>query len=116
VSELPPDQKPLETTSLVIHATRGVIRDREVRRKMMLGVLILAFALLLGGLTVLRPLLNAHEHPWRVIIFWVICIWLTFTAFLLAFFDLLMVRAEARKAERALRESLKRADKIDIDS
>ncbi len=112
----PTNQKPLETTSLVVHATRGVIRDQNARRKMMAVILLCAFVLLLGGLTVLRPMLDAHEHPWRVIIFWVACIWLTFTAFLLAFFDLLVVRSEARKAERALRESLKRADKIDIDS
>jgi hypothetical protein len=51
--------------------------------------------------------LNPREHPWFVILFWIICVWLTFTALLLAIFDLLMVRAEARKAQLALREKLK---------
>jgi len=99
-----PNEKSLQTTSFVVHATRGVIRDQRVRRKMMLVLLVGAVVLLLCGLTFLQPTLSPHEHPWRVIIFWIACIWLTLTALLLAIFDLLMVRMEAR---RALRESLR---------
>jgi protein-S-isoprenylcysteine O-methyltransferase Ste14 len=102
-----PNEKSLQTTSFVVHATRGVIRDQRVRRKMMLVLLVGAVVLLLCGLTFLQPALSPHEHPWRVIIFWIACIWLTLTALLLAIFDLLMVRMEARRAERALRESLR---------
>ncbi|MEP6604461.1 MAG: hypothetical protein ABJB69_10990 [Spartobacteria bacterium] len=107
VTENSPDEKPLQTTSFVIHATRGVLRDQSMRRKAMLFVLSSAFLLLLGGMMFLRSSLNPHEHPWRVILFWGVCIWLTFTAFLLAVFDLLMVRMEARRAERFLRGSMK---------
>ncbi len=101
------NEKSLHTTSFVVHATRGVIRDQRVRRKTMLVLLVGAVALLLCGLTFLQPALSPHEHPWRVLIFWIVCIWLTLTALLLAIFDLLMVRMEARRAERALRESLR---------
>jgi hypothetical protein len=90
--------------SFVIHATRGVIRDQTTRRKAMLFLLALALLLLIAGFTFLQPTLNPREHPWRVILFWIICIWLTFTALLLALFDLLVVRLQARRAERALRE------------
>src|SRR5437879_6583964 len=102
-----PDEKRLRTTSFVVHATRGVIRDQNTRRKAML--LMLALLLLISGFTFLQPALNPQEHPWRVILFWIVCIWLTFTAMLLALFDLLVLRLEARRVERALREKLEAA-------
>jgi len=101
-----PDEKRLQTTSFVVHATRGVIREQNTRRKAMLLLLALALLLLISGFTVLQPALNPREHPWRVILFWIVCIWLTFTALLLALFDLLVLRLQARRAERALREKL----------
>jgi len=107
--EKSPDEKQLEATSFVVHATRGVIRDRNSRRKAMLFLLALALLLLILGFTILAPGLNPREHPWRVILFWIVCIWLTFTAPLLALFDLLVLRLEARRAERALREKLEAA-------
>ncbi len=101
-----PDEKRLRTTSFVVHATRGVIRDQNTRRKAMLLLLALALLLLIAGFTFLQPALNPQEHPWRVILFWIVCIWLTFTALLLALFDLLLLRLQARRAERELREKL----------
>ena len=101
-----PNEKHLQTTSFVVHATRGVIRGQNTRRKAMLFLLALALLLLISGFTVLQPALNPREHPWRVIFFWIVCIWLTFTALLLALFDLLVLRLQARRAERALREKL----------
>src|ERR1700687_2010404 len=101
-----PDEKRLRTTSFVVHATRGVIRDQVTRRKAMLFLLALALLLLIFGFTFLQSALNPQEHPWRVIFFWIVCIWLTFTAMLLALFDLLVLRLQARRAERSLREKL----------
>ncbi len=102
-----PEEKRLQTTSFVVHATRGVIRDQSTRRKAMLFLLVLALLLLISGFTFLRPALNPQDHPWRVIFFWIVCIWLTFTALVLALFDLLVLRLQARRAERALREKLR---------
>ncbi len=104
-------EKPLEATSFVVHATRGVLRDQPVRRRTMLMLLVAAVVLLIAGFTFLQPALNPHEHPWRVIFFWLVCVWLTLTALLLAVFDLLMLRLEARRAERTLREKLGQTDK-----
>ena len=101
-----PDEKHLQTTSFVAHITRGVIRDQNTRRKAMLFLLALALLLLILGFTFLQSALNPREHPWRVIFFWIVCIWLTFTALLLALFDLLVLRVQARRAQRALRERL----------
>jgi protein-S-isoprenylcysteine O-methyltransferase Ste14 len=107
VSQTSPDEKPLQTTSFVIHATRGVIRDPGTRRKTMLIVLVVALVLLFSGSTFLQSILNPREHPGWFIFYWIVCAWLTLTAILLAIFDLLMVRLEGRRAERALRESIK---------
>ncbi len=96
----------MRTVSFVVHATRGVIRDANTRRKAMLGLVVAALVLLLAGSTILHQALNPREHPGRFIFFWVLCGWLALTAMLLAVFDFLMVRLEARKAERMLREKL----------
>src|SRR5262249_39611338 len=101
-----PEEKRLQTTFIVVHATRGVIRGRNSRRKAMLLLIVLALLLLVSGFTFLQPALNPQEHPWRVILFWIACIWFTFTALLLALFDLLVLRLEARRVQRALREKL----------
>jgi hypothetical protein len=101
-----PEEKHLQTTSFVVHATRGVIREQNTRRKAMLFLLGLALLLLISGFTIFQPALNPREHPWRVIFFWIACIWLTFTALLLALFDLLVLRLQARRAGRELGERL----------
>jgi len=64
--------------------------------------------MLFCGTTFLQPLLSPREHPGWFLFFWVTCAWLTLTAFLLALFDLLMVRAQDRAARRILREKLDR--------
>src|SRR4051812_228171 len=100
----PGDEKPLQTTSFVIHATRGVVRDQSVRRKVMFYLMIVALLLVFAGSTFLSGLLNPREHLVRALIYWFACIWLTLTALLLAAFDLLKVRADARREERRLRD------------
>src|SRR6266536_5930676 len=101
-----PDEKPLRTTSFVIHATRGLIRDPNTRRKMMFVVVLVALALLFSGSTFLQSALNPRDHPVWFVLFWLICAWLALTVMLLAIFDMLVVRAAARKAERILRSQL----------
>ena len=99
-------EKNLQTVSFVAHATRGVIRDQRTRRKAMVFCLAIALLMLVVGFTVFQTVLNPREHPWFVILFWIACVWMTFTATLLAIFDLLIIRTEARRAQRALREKL----------
>jgi len=99
-------EKPLRTTLFVIHATRGLIRDPNARRKTMFIVVLIALVLLFSGSTFLESALNPHEHPIWFILFWLICAWLALTALLLAIFDMLMLRMAARKAERILRSQV----------
>jgi len=67
-----------------------------------------AVVLLISGSTFLQAMLDSREHPGRFILFWLVCAWLTLTAILLAVFDLLMVRIEARNARRELRAEIER--------
>jgi small-conductance mechanosensitive channel len=110
VSENAPEEKPLRATSFAVHATRGVIRDQNARRKTMFVLLVIAMLLLFVGSTFLTSVLNPREHPVWTLLFWLTCVWLTLTALLLALFDLLIVRAVARKARRALRQDFSEAE------
>jgi cytochrome bd-type quinol oxidase subunit 2 len=108
-----PPEKELSILSFVAHATRGVIRDRAMRRQTMFVVLAVALALLFSGTTFLQSALDPREHPDRFILFWAICAWLTLAAILLAVFDLLIVKLEGRQNERTLREKFLRSPNQD---
>jgi hypothetical protein len=101
-----PEERRLQHTSFVIHATRGVIRNQKTRRRVMLVVLTMALVLIILGTTVLQRTLDPHERPGWFLCFWLVCAWLTITTLLLALFDLLMVRTGLRNAERELREQI----------
>jgi hypothetical protein len=98
----------LRIVSFAIHSARGVIRDQSTRRWVMFITLVIAMLMLFFGTAFLPTLLSPCEHPGWVLLFWAACAWLTLTAFLLALFDLLMVRAQNRAARRILREKLDR--------
>ena len=91
-----------------VHATRGLLRDQQSRRKTMAISLIIAVVLMVAGLTVLRPWLAPHEHPWRFILYWLVVAWETVLVLLLALFDLLLVRAQTRAAKKVLEEQFRR--------
>ena len=102
--ETPPPDKKLRVVPFSIHATRGLLRDQQSRRKTMAVSLVVALILLIGGLTVFRPWLDPHEHPWRFVLYWLACAWETVLVLLLALFDLLLVRAQTRAARKLLDE------------
>jgi hypothetical protein len=99
-----------------IHATRGLLRDQSTRRKTMTITLLAAIIMLVAGLTVLRPWLNPHEHPWRFILFWFACAWDTLLVLLLALLDMLVIRANARAAQRQFREKFGKPDDAESSS
>jgi hypothetical protein len=106
-----PPEKKLAISSFAIHSARGLIRDQNTRRTAMFVLLVVALVLLFSGAIFLRSILNPRQHPVWFILFWFVCIWFTFTALLLAIFDILIVRAQTRKAGKILRAALaKHAD------
>ena len=78
--------------------------------------LLVVVAMLVAGLTVLRPWLNWHEHPWRFIFFWFACAWELILVLLLALLDILLVRAQARAAQKVLRKEFSERETPDSDS
>jgi protein-S-isoprenylcysteine O-methyltransferase Ste14 len=114
MQERPPEKR-LEVAPFAIHATRGLLRNQKSRRRIMAISVAVALVLLVTGLTVFRPWLDPHEHPWRFIVFWLACAWETVLGILLALFDLLLMRAEERAARKALREQLVTENPPDFD-
>jgi hypothetical protein len=101
--DTPPPDKKLRMVSFTVHATRGLLRDERARRRTMALALLAAVSMLVAGLTVLRPWLNPHEHPWRFMLYWFLCAWDTLLVLLLALLDMLLIRAQARTAQKAFR-------------
>ena len=102
--EQPPKKKSFWVLPFAAHATRGIIRDQNTRRWTMFGTLLIALLLLFVGSTFLDSILRAH--PIWFILFWFLVAWLTLTAILLALFDLLIVRAQTRRAKKILSDSV----------
>lgn len=107
--ETRPKQKHLSVPSFATHAARGVIRDSGTRRKTMFALLFVAVVMVITGATVLQDFLNPRQHALRFILFWLACAWLTITSLLLALFDALVARSQARAAKQALREQVLRS-------
>ena len=105
MNEDPPKQR-LSILSFATHATRGLLRDPKVRRKVMFTVLAGAVVMIVAGSTVLPYFLDHREHPVLFVLYWVACGWQTLTALLLALFDMLMIRAEARSVQKNMRDEL----------
>jgi hypothetical protein len=97
-----PPKKSFWMVPFTVQVTRGLLRDERSRRRTMGISLLITVVMLVAGLTFLRPWLNPHEHPWRFIFFWFACAWETLLVLLLALLDLLLVRAQARAARKAL--------------
>ena len=102
--ETRPPNKSFWMVPFTIHATRGLLRDQRSRRKTMAVCVLVAVVMLIAGLTVLRPWLNPHEHPWRFVLFWFACGWETVLLLLLAILDMLLIRAQARAERKAVRD------------
>lgn len=111
--ENPPPKKGLQMAPFAIQVTRGLLRDERSRRKTMGISLLIVVVMLVAGLTVLRPWLNPHEHPWRFVFFWFACAWEIILVLLLALLDLLLLRAQARAARKALQEEVSKATSSD---
>jgi hypothetical protein len=102
----PPEQESLKVGSFATHSARGLIRDPQMRRKAMFTLLAIAVLMVIAGATILQDFLNPREHAIRFILFWLACAWFTITSLLLALFDALMSRAQARATQRMLREQM----------
>ena len=104
----PPNEKKLRFVSFAIHAARGLVRDQNTRRTTMFWTVIVAVVMLFCGATFLAPWLDPQVRPGWFIFYWLACAWVTVTVVLLAIFDLLLVRVQARAAKRRLAQEIRR--------
>ena len=74
----------------------------------MSGTRVVAVLMLIAGTTFLQDLLNPREHAVRFIFYWLTCAWFTLGTLLLALFDALMVRAQARAARKMMGKEFSR--------
>ncbi len=104
--EREPESRNLRIASFATHATRGLVRHQAARRKLMFWTVILAVVMLFCGATFLSPMLDPKLRPGWFVFYWLACAWVTVTAVLLAIFDLLLARIQARDERRALAEKM----------
>ena len=87
--------------SFILLVSKGILRDRTMRRKALFGI-VLAVLFMLGlGILVLDEWLNAHVIVF--LLYWGACFWLTLSCILLAFYDMLLVRLEAQVERRRIK-------------
>ena len=96
----------MNNAKFIIQISKGLIRDQRARRLVMFYSIIIALVMLFAGSTFLWPLLNPHEHPFVVLVYWAGCAWITLLAVLLAFYDMVKVRADVRRERRRLERDL----------
>lgn len=83
-----------KSQSFILLISKGILRDRVQRRAMLFWMVVATLVQLAVGVFVLDEWLMAH--PLLFLAYWGICLWLTITVLLLAIYDLLAVRVEAR--------------------
>lgn len=89
---------------LIVLIARGLIRSQHTRRLMMFYTILAAMLLLFLGATFLQGWLRAN--PLFLVAWWLLCGVLTIFTALLAVFDLLVLRALARKERKELQAQL----------
>ncbi len=105
----PPKQRGLRIASFATHATRGLLRDQTMRRRAIFWTVIAALVMLFCGATFLAPVLDPKTRPGWFLFYWLTCAWVTVTVVLLAIFDVLLVRVQARDEKRALGRKIEEA-------
>ncbi|CAN5341316.1 hypothetical protein BH23VER1_BH23VER1_22810 [soil metagenome] len=92
---------------------RIVLRSRQHRRKTMFYLMLVAMAQTFCGAVVIDAFLL--RRPLTFVAFWTVCLGLVAMGFLLAAYDLLVVRQEARMRERLLAQELHQKLESDAD-
>jgi hypothetical protein len=86
----------------IIQISKGLIRNQRARRLIMFYSVLIALVLLFAGATLLESFLR--DHLLVFVAYWAVCAWMTLLTVLLAIYDMVRVRAEARQALRRMRE------------
>lgn len=97
----------MHVLKFILRYTVGIIRDPHVRRTAMFYLVLIAMLLVFTGSTILDAFLQSHIYAFAS--FWILCAWFTIAAVLLACYDMIAIRAAARRTRRHLeKEYLRR--------
>lgn len=88
----------------IILVTKGILRDRQMRRNVLFWIVVADLALLGIGSVLLDAWLT--EHLVAFLLYWGACFWLTLTALLLAVYDMLAIRGEARRERQRIKNQV----------
>jgi energy-converting hydrogenase Eha subunit E len=88
----------------ILQITKAILGNRTMRRKTMFALLLGALAMVFAGATFLEKWLAGEALLF--LLYWAVCAWLTFTAVLLALFDMLVMRAVLRREREALKQKI----------
>jgi len=97
----------------IIQLTRGLIQNQRTRRQAMFYTSLGSVLILFFGSTVLASTLR--NHVLIFVLWWFACAWLMITSVLLAIFDMLMIRAAARREKRNLARRILTSESPDED-
>lgn len=95
--------------SFIFLISKGILRDRSMRRKSLFGIVLATLFLLGLGVLALDEWLRSH--PILFLLYWGACLWLTISSILLALYDMLLIRQEAREERRRLKSRFLGDDK-----
>jgi hypothetical protein len=87
----------------VILITKGLIRDRQMRRVTMFGVAIGAMLMVFFG-SVFQG--SKDDNPWLFICYWLSCAWLTVLLLLLSLYDLIALRLKMAAEQKKLKSEI----------
>jgi len=90
----------VRSIKFILAYTLGLIRDSQARRTTMFYTTLGSLLLLFIGSALIDNTLR--QNPWGFILWWGACAWLMLASLLLSVFDILMIRAAARRARREL--------------
>jgi hypothetical protein len=107
------EKSAVPSPKLILPLAKAILRDSRLRRTAMFYLTLAALTTLFLGTTVLDEFLR--QRVFLFLIWWGGCGWLVITVALLAVFDILIIRAAARRERRDLARKILERDHVHED-
>ena len=104
---------PVSSPRSILQLTRAFVRDQRMRRTLMFYCSLGSVLMLFVGSVFLDDILRAR--PVFFVVWWGACAWLMLASLLLAVFDMLAIRAAARRERRELARRIFKENHPDED-
>jgi len=94
-----------DSLQFIIAISKGIARDMRARRTVLFFVVLVAMLMAFVGAVPLGGWLTT-ERPILFLLYWGACAWLTVLSILLALYDMLMLRQEAKRERRRIKSEV----------